>query len=175
MTPSEINASLAAMRPKMLRAARSILNGTRQFDVDTAAEDIVQDAMLSCWLNGTPTEANVYTMVYQRGADFLKAQDVRSWVVGMDMDKIADERPLPGSEVETDPRVMEIWKVLRLLSPALRDTFYRHYFEGDRQEEIAVKDGVSVETVAMRLVRSRRIVKDILISNKCCVSSQLVA
>ena len=163
MTEAEVNASLAAMRPKMLRAARSILNGTRQFDVDTAAEDVVQDAMLSCWLNGTASEANVHTMVVNRSADFLDGQDVRSRMVAMDMDRLSSTPDPSRSKNETDPHVMEIWKAAERLSIPLYSTFYRHYFWGDSCEEISAMSGVPVGTVKRRLYEARVLIREIVL------------
>lgn len=173
----DINANLSQMHRRMVKAACAILAGTRQVDVCTAAEDIVQDAMLSCWLNGTPTEANIHNMVYFRAIDFLRQQDTRSACVGMDMTPPADfdddcnehefdkwtfKLQEEGRGNKTDPRVMEIWTAAEQLTPTLKTTFYRFYFEGDTCEEIAARDGVNLSTILMRLQRARSGIQKIL-------------
>jgi RNA polymerase sigma factor (sigma-70 family) len=156
MTDEEANQFLEGVRPKLMKEAHALLNGTRQFDVDTAAEDIVQDVMIECWLKGDLEEWKMRCVVMERCNDFFKKQNVRSWTVPMDMDELADAVPPVESEKETDPRWMEVWKAAATLSPALRKTFHAFYFDGDTCEEIAARDGVGVSAVTERLREGRR-------------------
>lgn len=155
-----MNETLAAARPKLLKAAYAILNGTREFDVDSTAEDMVQEAMLACWQNGTATDANLYCMVVNRCKNFLQAADLRAPIKGMDMDRLSFEKTEPEEDGRLDPRVSECFGAARRsLSPTLLSTFMRHYHDGDSCEEIAEADGSDAMAIRARLKLARHAVR----------------
>ena len=167
MDAQQINAHLTALRPALMKAARAHIDGSRTFDVKSAAEDVVQEVMIEAWRKNDLDEWKMRKLLTVRCLNFLRNDERRSFIACMDMDSIAREEEKAvdddASYRMSEPHWPDILNAIRHLQPLIRKAMVMHYLVGEAQHDIAVQEGVSDRMIRMRLMEGRRLVKGILI------------
>jgi RNA polymerase sigma factor (sigma-70 family) len=167
MTEAEINQALEVVRPKLIKAARALLNGTRQFDVDSAAEDIVQEVMIEAWQKGDLEEWKIRHLLEQRCIDFMRHEDTMAFVKGVDMDTIADvDTGDDRSDIDQEQCKSAALAAFDTLAPVYRRAMLAHYVQGLSCKEISERDGCSLKTVESRIYRALAMVRGKILQNR---------
>jgi RNA polymerase sigma factor (sigma-70 family) len=133
-------------------------------------EDLIQDAFerglrfLSAG-NPRPTNMRVWLVSILRNAFIDRRRRAAVVFEELDADRAApaaEPEPPPWADVSID----EVRAALAELDPGLRAAFELHYLERFRYREIAERLGIPANTVATRLFRARKALRDVLLRGR---------
>jgi RNA polymerase sigma factor (sigma-70 family) len=156
-TGPDLDAILAGFRSKAKRVAYKVLNGTRVFDVEAAAEDVAQTVITELWRklgDGLLTieEWKVRKLAESRAIDSLRsAGRQRSRAASLDyfLD-MGIEPTYPDWLIETeelpDVRLAPVLAVLGTFRPEVQEVFDRFYLSTPQESETIqeISDALSV-------------------------------
>lgn len=154
---------LSLVAVELRRVAYKTLNGKRHFDVDAAAEDIVQDVLLDYERRKPATLSYLKKRTRLRCLDHLKAMKLRA-PFEVSLDALMEDHPslqFSGEEEDEqqDPRYMLIVEQIAKFTPVVVDFFYRYYFRRQRIATIARQTGRTPEVVTQTLFLARQEIK----------------
>ena len=136
-----------------LRLARRILGN------ETAAEDVVQDALLRVWINAPRwrPEAAFRTWLYRIVINLCLNAKRRAPNLPLDAaEQVADARPSPDEQLRLDERDKQLAAAIDALPERQRAAIVLTYQEGLSNAEVAEVLDTSVSSVETLLVRARR-------------------
>jgi RNA polymerase sigma-70 factor (ECF subfamily) len=138
-------------RPRLVRLC-AVLSGDR-----LAAEDLAQETLLEAWRQR-------HKLHDERGADRWLAAVARNVCLRWSRRRTRLDIPVaavpePAAEGEWD----DAPSLLAPLGPELRDLLVERYVEERTNRELAARLGISEDAVAMRLVRAKRALRDVLL------------
>lgn len=145
-------AELEAVVPRLRRYARA-LTGTRE-----AADDLTQDALERAWQKralwqpGTDLRAWMFTIMHNL---FVNGTRRARPAVSLDDLAVEDNRPAPGTSVETGIVLGELARSLALLPGEQREVLLLVGLEQFSYAEASEVLGVPIGTVMSRLSRAR--------------------
>jgi RNA polymerase sigma-70 factor, ECF subfamily len=148
--------AMRAHQPKLYRTA-CFLTGDHH-----EGEDLLQETLLEAWKNWNSFEyrSSVYTWVYRilirRYHRWQRRQIVRrmffvSAAEQTESQTFIDPSGRPGSLMEHDEQIAQLWKLLATLRPKHREVLVLRYAENMRLEQIADALRMPLGTVKSRL------------------------
>lgn len=140
------------------------------------AEDLLQDAMLRAFerfgelREPTAARAWMFTILARTNLNRVRARQRRAETVASDMDELEFEAALsswqcveaPDERAELASTREQLTRALDALDDQLRPVAWLSDVEGFRQREVAEMLGIPEGTVASRLFRARRHLREIL-------------
>jgi len=138
----------------------------------TAAEDVVQDALVACWTHlhhlKSPEAFGVWTRkaVRNLALNWLRSRKYRERLVQRREELFAADSAEPGQQEEMarSDATKRLFGILQELSPCIREAVIVYYMEGRSIEETAAALDVSENTVKQRLKRGRDQLREYLLA-----------
>lgn len=135
---------------------------------DAERDDLIQDTFVRALrhLSHHPPPANMaawLVSILRNAYIDMKRRPSREFEL------LIEDTPTPEPEPEPpwgDISIDDVCKALCELRPALRESFKRHYFAGQRYKDIAQEFGISPNTVATQLLRARKRLREILLRDR---------
>jgi RNA polymerase sigma-70 factor, ECF subfamily len=141
---------------------------------DGEREDLIQDTFerglrfLSAG-NPRPTNMRVWLVSILRNAFIDRRRRARGAVVFEELDDRTDRAPPIEAEpppVWAEVSIDEVRAALGRLEPGLRKAFELHYLDRLRYREISDQLGIPANTVATRLFRARKALREVLLRER---------
>lgn len=138
----------------------------------TAAEDVVQDALVACWTHlsnlKSPEAFGVWTRktVRNLALNWLRSRSYRNRLAQRREEIYAADcaSPEQQDELTRTEATKRLFDILQELSPCIREAVIIYYMEGRSIEETAAALDISENTVKQRLKRGRDQLRDYLLT-----------
>ena len=132
-----------------------------------AAEDIVQDVLIKAYERQTQFrgEANYETylvkMTINRSYDYLRSWHYRQLVLTNKWSDLLNHSHTPENSLLTKEQNITVAELILRLQPKYREVLFFYYYLQYDVNEIAMLLKLSVNTVKTRLVRARKMLKNL--------------
>ena len=143
--------------------ASLVLFANRIVGNETAAEDIVQDSLVSLWQSKSfrnvreGMDRYLYQTVRNKSIDYLKAENRNVSLPESVRERLTHMPVLHEEDIE---EYGQLYRAIEMLPADRKKIFKLVYFEGYKYQEAAAKLGISINTVQTQLRRSLQFLRE---------------